>query len=460
MRSFQLFIVFGVAGFLAAMAVLDAQAVNKPGNSAEQYRAPWPEGESYYRDGGCPVMADTSLPGQADCGFHEAGTQYEWAIDLNRTSDQCGVALKADRSGSTVFFQPGEIAPSSYLGILHGGSPQRSSWYVHVEWQDDAVVFRDGDWKAWDDLYVQGDFAARKGDVGSEGACHLHFSVSSGSSSSAQSVNVCMSGDCNTTGWDLQTLSDEQWDQHASNNTGPGYGQPGVPPHADPGPDNQPLSAPVRTRARLSVALGGDPGSTFGSPQAPCITNRRWVKRCSFGSGGFGYTQNFMKPTGAFLVLPRSITEGPNGAQVIQDVMWKAYQFPCTSSLRTYQLIGKPLGAEDAFGVQQFQFGEMIRLSGPDPTSVAILVSAGSTSCSFLGLNTFYTGPCWSFPFGSAVFEDNSVAAPDFFAVLGKFGLEISMTSWDERYDTNLDEAVGAQDFFRVLGRFGTTCDY
>jgi hypothetical protein len=436
-------------GFAIVSLSASGSAVNPPGNEAhDSYRAPWRQGLDYWRNGGCPVNA----PPNTGCTFHQAGTQYAWAIDLNDTGpgdSDCGDTLKATRAGSTIFYEPGEGAPSSYLGIIHATG---SSWYTHVAWQNDAIVFRNGDWRPWDDLYSQGDLAARNGKEGTV-YCHLHFFVTNGNQRYNQSVNVCLSGNCSSTGWDLQTLSNEDHVIHKSNNTGPGYGRPGAPAHLNPGPDGAPLSPSVRQFARLLVALGGEPGSTFASTQGPCAANRRWVKRCFFGYDGLAYTQNFLGSTGTLLLRPRSITEGPNGAKLVQEATWKAYGRECVDGFPTYAVVGRPLDNE-ADGTQPFSFGYIVR-DNTDPTSATVTVynNDDQVLCQFAGLKNWYTGPCYDVT-GNAI-----VSSPDVFGIFARVGVSETSPAFDDRYDFNLDAAISASDSALVMANFGKPCD-
>jgi hypothetical protein len=179
------------------------------------------------------------------------------------------------------------------------------------------------------------------------------------------------------------------------------------------------------------------------------------VKRCFFGYGGAAYTQNFLAPTGTVLLLPRSITVGPNGAMLVTESMWKAYGRTCQGNLATFQIIGRPL-TDELDGTQTFQFGSMVR-DNTDPTSAAVSVYDASEAllCQFTGLKNWYTGACQD------VTGDGLVSALDFFPFWTRapLGLTEASPTFDDRYDLSLDGMISGLDYMALIGAFGKVCD-
>lgn len=483
-----------VCGFLISLALQpDARANGTPGNDyGERYRDPWPERVLFERQYGCPVQYPSCNVGD-DCYYHNVcNAQYEWAIDLNNVTDNsgggdsdCGNPLRATRLGSPVFF-PMDTGGyhSSYLGIIHPNGPGdfESTWYTHVDYPSDAVYYQNGSWHTWDTTFAQGDFVSRMGKMGTS-ACHLHFYLADGQYRSDASFNQWMSGYFPWTGYDLQHLSDDNMTGHASNNTGAGYGRPysgTCPPWvpgglcADRGPDNAPLVSAIRQYARDLAAFTVDPGSTRASIQGPCGANRRWVKGCYFGAGGYRYSQSFVLDY-LGLQIPSSITEGyPAGtARRVTKAMWKAYGRRCTIdpppppivSAWVYEIVGRPTSEEYALALdffeQDFELGHLVaNRSDAQNVYVSVYDNSWGLVCSIgvPGAGGFYDWldiahePCQD------VNGDGVVNPLDVVQVIFReptyewdpINDYYVGYNYDDRYDVNRDGAINALDDAKV----------
>lgn len=467
---------FGVFLFgFTISSVLVADAAIPVGNERqEEYRAPWPERYRFYRDGGCPVSADTSVPGQEDCTGHKAGTVNQWAIDMNdfdRPGDaDCGDPLRATRNGTTRFYpliQGG--AYGRMLGIQHvafnGG--YTSSWYAHLESPVDVPS---------DSVFAQGDFVGTMGNTSTTATlgCHLHFQVDLGldapTSGVQQSTDVVLSGTPFQDGFDLQQFSDTPYPTSGSgdfrsNNTGPGYGRPGAPPFQDPGSATAPLSTTIRNYVRNFAYYGVDIGSTKASSRGVCGGNRRWVKSCQMGVWGTAYSQTFVS-RGIYGDVVRAIVEGPGSyAYAVDGEYWKMYGVGCGAAVTpgiftskfAYYKLGRPVTEDFNFipnvDIQNFQGGTITKdYTDPGNIKMTAYLDGTGTICTKYGVLDLNNDPCYD------VSTDFNVNPGDQASVASRVGQTENNVLFDDRFDVIPDGVINPGDQARVASQVPRFC--
>ncbi len=455
-----------ICGLMLAPLVVSS-AVPVGNERQEEYRAPWPERQTFARRDGCPVFAATGT----DCNGHLAGGRNEWAVDMHHSNgSDCGTELRATRNGSVHFFDESQGGDyGNLLGINHvafnGGTT--STWYAHQSYPNGLT-------NPWDTVFAQGDFIATMGTTGYSTGCHLHFQVDLGldapTSGVQQSTDVVLSGTPFQDGFDLQQFSDTPYPTSGSgdfrsNNTGPGYGRPGAPPFQDPGSATAPLSTTIRNYVRDFAFYGIDIGSTKASSRGVCGGNRRWVKSCQMGVWGTAYSQTFVS-RGIYGDVVRAIVEGPGSyAYAVDGQYWKMYGVGCgapvTPSISTskfaYYKVGRPVSEDYNFipnvDIQNFQGGTITKdYTDPGNIKMTVYLDGTGTICTKYGVLDLNNDPCYD------VSTDFNVNPGDQASVASRVGQTENNVLFDDRFDVIPDGVINPGDQARVASQVPRFC--
>jgi hypothetical protein len=473
MRAFAFLLVAGLAlGFvldvLAPRASADPSSPEGLANDTHNnYRIPWPERQTHAVDGGCQNGGTCEGVWDEWCqGGHTGSNEY--AIDFG--TRYCGARIRADSLGGVTVHYDDRYG---WLFLLKHPDGQ-GSWFAHLP-----------SGEPWDTVFAQGDYISDAGDTGYGTGCHLHYQVNNNHALPGEAhtaLNALLSGTLF-----ISHLSIQYNTAHPSNNTGPGYGRPYYGSCSDPlfepgrlcydaGPENAPKSSSIRTWARNYAAYTGDVGSTRAAIQGPCGANRRWVKSCSFGYSGVGFTQSFVV-SGYGLQIPVSLTEGPDGnAYTVKGAMWKAYGRKCSAPWAwVYEIIGKPTGEEHDWGTywseQHFQYGHLRAYRNPnDPLNVYVYVydnswnhlctlgvPGGGSAGGFYDWLDLEHEPCYD------VTGDGIVNSSDFLIMAwhkrtsetNPINTKFPGYDYDDRYDLNRDGVINSGDMYLVGGQVG-----
>lgn len=437
MKTLRTAALFLGCGLLLGQALTASASHPLSSQSQDEYRAPWPERMLFERNIGCPVQA-VGVPG---CGAHTGINQ--WAVDMNGYNrDECDEPLRGTRWGSSIMIPEGQSGGYGHLlGIRHmqSNGALTSSWYAHLNSTE-----------VWDSVYIQGDRVGYVDTTGTATGCHLHFQVNQGHGQpySAPTLNVALSGAPPSTGFTLQTFSNDPDHGFASNNTGAGYCRLNAPATQDPGSPTGPCESVIRDYVRNHAAYTVDLGSTHASTRSACGANRFWVKRCSAGSYGTLTMQNLIAQ-GPFGQLPRALIENGTNAYSVDGHYWKVWGRWCRpnyppdpTSKFVYEWLGRPTTEDYGFfpdvDIQLFEGGWIIK-DYSNPSNIIMYADVtGVGRCTYEDVTDLNNDPCYDLN-GTAKVDSGDQLAMAF---------QLGFNEWDDpafndRYDINKSGQTG-----------------